>query len=83
MQVTTSEDGAGWLGFFRDLVARGRTGDKLVTSDEHAGRVAAIAATERSSMAAMPHRLNVEPDGGDKEELVGLGQGAAHSTRTR
>ena len=45
LQVTTSEDGAGWLGFFRDLVARGLTGVKLVTSDAHAGLVAAIGAT--------------------------------------
>jgi putative transposase len=45
LQVTTSEDGAGWLGFFRDLVARGLAGVKLVTSDAHAGLVAAIAAT--------------------------------------
>ena len=45
LQVTSSEDGAGWLGFFRDLVARGLTGVKLVTSDAHAGLVAAVAAT--------------------------------------
>jgi len=45
IQVTTSEDGAGWLAFFRDLVARGLTGVKLVTSDAHAGLVAAIGAT--------------------------------------
>ena len=45
LQVTTSEDGAGWLAFFRDLVARGLTGVRLVTSDAHAGLVAAIAAT--------------------------------------
>jgi transposase-like protein len=45
VQVTTSEDGAGWLGFFRDLTARGLTGVKLVTSDAHAGLVAAVAAT--------------------------------------
>jgi transposase-like protein len=45
VQVTSSEDGAGWLGFFRDLVARGLTGVKLVTSDAHGGLVAAIAAT--------------------------------------
>src|SRR5919107_5515119 len=45
VQVTTAEDGAGWLGFFRDLVARGLTGVRLVTSDAHAGLVAAIAAT--------------------------------------
>jgi transposase-like protein len=45
VQVTSAEDGAGWLGFFRDLVARGLSGVKLVTSDAHAGLVAAIAAT--------------------------------------
>ena len=45
LQVTTSEDGAGWLGFFRDLVARGLTGVKLVTSDAHPGLVEAIGAT--------------------------------------
>jgi putative transposase len=45
LQVTTAEDGAGWLGFFRDLTARGLTGVKLVTSDAHAGLVAAIGAT--------------------------------------
>lgn len=45
VQVTTSEDGAGWLAFFRDLSARGLTGVKLVTSDAHVGLVAAIGAT--------------------------------------
>ena len=45
LQVTTSEDGAGWLAFFRDLTARGLTGVKLVTSDAHAGLVDAIGAT--------------------------------------
>ena len=45
VQVTSSEDGAGWLGFFRDLTARGLAGVKLVTSDAHAGLVAAIGAT--------------------------------------
>lgn len=45
LQVTSAEDGAGWLGFFRDLTARGLTGVKLVTSDAHAGLVAAIGVT--------------------------------------
>jgi putative transposase len=45
IQVTSCEDGAGWLGFFRDLTARGLTGVRLVTSDAHPGLVAAIAAT--------------------------------------
>ena len=45
LHVTTSEDGAGWLAFFRDLVARGLTGVRLVTSDAHQGLIAAIGAT--------------------------------------
>ncbi len=45
VQVSTSETGAGWLGFFRDLVARGLSGVALVTSDAHTGLVEAIAAT--------------------------------------
>ena len=45
VQVTSSEDGAGWLAFFRDLTARGLSGVRLVTSDAHAGLVAAIGAT--------------------------------------
>src|SRR5215213_7919927 len=45
LQVTSAEDGAGWLAFFRDLTARGLTGVALVTSDAHAGLVSAIGAT--------------------------------------
>ena len=45
IDVSTAEDGAGWLTFFRDLTARGLTGVKLVTSDAHSGLVAAIGAT--------------------------------------
>ena len=45
LAVTSAEDGAGWLAFFRDLTARGLTGVKLVTSDAHRGLVEAIGAT--------------------------------------
>ncbi|WP_084707186.1 IS256-like element IS1407 family transposase, partial [Mycobacterium celatum] len=45
VQVTSAEDGAGWLAFFRDLVVRGLSGVALVTSDAHPGLVAAIGAT--------------------------------------
>ena len=45
LQVSSAEDGAGWLSFFRDLTARGLTGVHLVTSDNHRGLVAAIGAT--------------------------------------
>lgn len=43
--VVSSEDGAGWLAFLRDLVARGLAGVRLVTSDAHPGLVDAIGAT--------------------------------------
>jgi putative transposase len=44
IDVTSSEDGAGWLAFLRGLAARGLSGVQLVTSDDHAGLVNAIAA---------------------------------------
>ncbi|WP_289017636.1 IS256 family transposase [uncultured Ornithinimicrobium sp.] len=43
-RVATAETGAAWNEFFADLVARGLTGVRLVTSDAHAGLVEAIAA---------------------------------------
>jgi transposase-like protein len=45
LHVTTAEDGAGWLAFFRDLTARGLSGVALVTSDAHRGLTEAIGAT--------------------------------------
>jgi transposase-like protein len=45
IDVTTAEDGAGWLTFLRSLTARGLSGVRLVTSDAHAGLLAAIGAT--------------------------------------
>jgi len=45
IHTATTESGAGWLAFFRDLTARGLSGVALVTSDAHAGLVEAIGAT--------------------------------------
>jgi transposase-like protein len=45
IHTATTESGAGWLAFFRDLVARGLSGVALVTSDAHTGLVEAIGAT--------------------------------------
>ena len=45
LQVTSTENGAGWLAFMRDLTARGLTGVRLVTSDAHRGLVEAIGAS--------------------------------------
>ncbi|WP_424536448.1 IS256 family transposase [Sphaerisporangium viridialbum] len=44
LEVTSREDGAGWLAFLRSLVARGLTGVQLVISDAHAGLVDAVGA---------------------------------------
>ena len=45
VNVTSAEDGAGWLAFFRDLTVRGLSGVSLVTSDAHSGLVGALGAT--------------------------------------
>ena len=42
VDITTTEDGAGWAAFLRSLVARGLSGVQLVTSDDHPGLVDAI-----------------------------------------
>jgi putative transposase len=74
VDVTTAEDGAGWLTFLRSLTARGLSGVKLVTSDAHAGLVAAIGATPaRSGLAALQNPLRDQPDGDHPEELVAVG----------
>ena len=44
IDVTSSEDGAGWLAFLRGLAARGLSGVQLVISDCHHGLRDAIAA---------------------------------------
>jgi len=75
--VTTSEDGAGWLAFFRDLVARGLTGVRLVTptpTPVSSPRSAPPSAAQRGSGAAPLRR---EPDEPDPEEQLGLGQSPA------
>jgi putative transposase len=43
IDVASSEDGAGWPAFLRGLAARGLPGVAMVTSDDHAGLVNAIA----------------------------------------
>ncbi len=45
LEVTSAEDGAGWLTFLRGLVARGLGGVQLVISDAHTGLVTAVGAT--------------------------------------
>ncbi len=44
VDVTSSENGSGWVAFLRSLVARGLSGVQLVTSDAHGGLIDAIGA---------------------------------------
>ena len=44
LDTFTAEDGAAWMRFLKDLVARGLSGVKLVISDDHKGLTGAIAA---------------------------------------
>ena len=74
IDVTTAEDGAGWLTFLRSLTARGLSGVKLVTSDAHAGLLAAIGATlPGCGLAALQNPLRDQPDGDHPEVLVAVG----------
>jgi transposase-like protein len=57
LQVTTSKDGAGWLGYFRDLTAHGLSGVKLVTPTRTRGspRRSRRACPGRPDSVAGPH----------------------------
>jgi putative transposase len=75
LQVTSAEDGAGWLAFFRDLVARGLSGVALVTSDAHRG----LGRGDRRypawrRLATVPHPLRGEPDVSHSQKRVGVGK---------
>ena len=70
LDVTSAEDGAGWLAFFRGLVARGLSGVKLVTCDAHSGLVVRDRChPARRVVAAVPDALRGEPDGDHPEGL--------------
>jgi len=56
-EVTSAEDGAGWLAFFRSLVARGLCGVRLVTSDAHPGLGGDQGESSRGLLAAVPDPL--------------------------
>jgi len=53
--VITSEDGAGWTAFLRDLVARGLSGVRLVVSDDHKGQAVAAVLTGASWQRCRTH----------------------------
>ena len=78
IDVTSAEDGAGWLAFFRDLTVRGLSGVSLVTSDAHSGLVAALGATlpgacwQRCRTHYAANLMAVCP-----EDLLGMGESVA------
>ena len=59
LQVT--EDGAGWLGFFRDLTARVLSGVKLVTSERTAGSPPRPGADPDGSSGTPAHTPRTQP----------------------
>ncbi|KAR48567.1 transposase [Mycobacterium tuberculosis TKK_03_0037] len=74
IQVTSAEDGAGWLAFFRDLVARGLSGVALV----HQRRPRRPGGRDRrhparSGLAALQNPLRSQSDGSHPEALLAVG----------
>ncbi len=54
LHVTSAEDGAGWLGFFRDLTARGLAGVALVTSDARQAVIDELVPRHVASLVHIP-----------------------------
>ncbi len=76
--MTTSEDGAGWLAFFRNLTSRGLGGVKLVTSDAHQGLVVAVGATlGGAGWQRCRTPLRRQPHVDHPEGVLAVGQGDA------
>jgi hypothetical protein len=81
IDVTSSEDGAGWLAFLRGLAARGLSGVALVVSDDHAGLVNAITSVLPGAARARrgPPTITCAPCGQARAPRRRVrGAGAAH-----
>ena len=74
LHVTSAEDGAGWLAFFRDLTARGLTGVSFgdLRRAPRPGRGGRRHAPRRR-LAAMPHPLRGQPHVGPHRRTPGAG----------
>ncbi len=81
----TSSSGAGWLAFLRGLSARGLSGVAMVTSDDHAGLVNAIAAVlpGRRGSAAGPTTIATCSPGCRNPPAVGVHPGPDHLRAAR
>jgi putative transposase len=80
VDVTSSEDGAGWLAFLRGL-----SGVAMVTSDDHAGLVNAIAAVLPEPPGSVPDALPPQPAHPSAQDrpAVGLHPGPDHLRAAR
>ena len=56
LRVATTESSAAWNGLLADLVARGLTGVRLVTSDAHTGLVEAVEHLEAARADLLAYR---------------------------
>lgn len=72
--VATSETGAAWNTFFADLVARGLTGVRLVTSTPTADWSKRSGEPARRGLAEMSHPLRGEPDECDTQIALAGGE---------
>ena len=75
VQVTSAEDGAGWLAFFRDMIARGLSGVALGyqrLSYPGSARLDRRHLAGRG-LAALPHPVRHQPDVGHPEIILALG----------
>ena len=70
LDLVTSEDGAGWTAFLRDLVARGLSGVRLVISDDHRGLSGPAGAIGAVLPGASWQRSSVNMAGGGAVPLV-------------
>jgi hypothetical protein len=70
---------AGWLGFFRDLTARGLSGVALVTSNAHRGLTEAIGTTlpGASWQRSFANPLRRRPHVRDAEGVLAVGEDPA------
>jgi hypothetical protein len=77
VEVTSSEDGAGWPAFVRGLVARGLSGVQLVISDAHRGLV------ERSDRRCRARPgSDAAPTGAVRNQLVDVSSSGGAAARS-
>jgi len=72
-EISSDEDGAGWLAFLRSLTARGLSGVRLVVSDAHRGPVSAIGAAPPGTGWQRCRTHYLQPAGQNAQERAAVG----------